>query len=87
MVPGDEVGTMKNELADMKQMMEEIGLRSPETAGEVDALRALMRLETLEQRVGTRIFSRLSEMCLLRTVTAEDIRKSEGPKRWASKTK
>ena len=84
---GDEIATIRTELAQMKQLVEQIGLRSPETAGEIDAIRSLLRLDSLEQRVGSRIFSRLNEMCHLRTVTADDIRRTEGPKRWNQKAR
>lgn len=63
------------------QQAESLGLKGPGSPDEVEALRTLLQLDTLEQRVGARIFSRLCEMCSLRTVTAADIRRSDGTKR------
>ncbi|GMV43667.1 MAG: hypothetical protein AMXMBFR64_53830 [Myxococcales bacterium] len=63
------------------QQVEALGLRSPANAEEVEALRSLLQLDSLEQRVGSRIFSRLCEMCVLQTVNAADIRRDEAPRR------
>lgn len=63
------------------QQAEELGLRSPANAEEVEALRTLLQFDSLEQRVGTRIFSRLCEMCSLHTVNAADIRRTESTRK------
>lgn len=68
------------------QQIESLGLQGPSGPDEVEALRTLLQLDSLEQRIGARIFSRLCEMCSLRTVSAADIRRTEGTKRRARRS-
>jgi DNA replication protein DnaC len=50
----------------------------------VDRLRYMAEFQTLEDRVGSRVFSRLNEMCHMRSIQADDIRKAVGPRGFRS---
>ena len=55
-------------------------MRDPFNPEQVEEFKRKVAYQTLEERIGSRIFSRLQEMCSLITIEAEDYRTKQGPR-------